>query len=170
MKFVDLLSIQPDRSGRIPMGRLRSLDLPMPEPVLEQFCSDHGRNGEFQEQYGTLDLLRMTWSFDRKPAHELITATIYPDFAPWVTSVERRVQPSHIFEWQSIDVRPEIVAHWRDNRTWMRAPIFIDNRILGGSAGLRIVEGHTRLGILKALVQQDILSRLSEHDVWIGRY
>jgi hypothetical protein len=52
MRYSDLLTLTRDAGARIPIAVLTSLNLPIPNDVLEQFCSDHATKDEFQEQYG----------------------------------------------------------------------------------------------------------------------
>ena len=152
------------------MDALRALGLPVPEPVLEQVCSDHGRNCEFQSQYGALDLGSLRWSLENRAASELKEATVYEGFQRWAESVEARVQ-SFKFKssgWACIDVRREIVAHWETYHTWLRPPVFIDAEVLGRGPGLHLMGGHTRLGILRGLVNHGVIPLGSHHAAWIG--
>src|ERR1019366_5390170 len=59
--YAHLLNLGSGEGTKIPMVALRTLELPMPDDVLEQFCADHATNSEFQEQYGQLDLCALSW-------------------------------------------------------------------------------------------------------------
>jgi hypothetical protein len=166
--FSDLLKLTPDRWGKIPMDALRSLALPVPESVLKQVCSDHGRKDEFQHQYGALDLCSLQWSLEGRPASELVEATVFEGFRPWVASVEARVQSFTLSGWACIDVRPDVVVHWERYHTWLESPVFIDAVALGLGPGLHLMEGHTRLGILRGLSRRGIIPPQSHHEAWIG--
>lgn len=166
--FSDLLKIKADGYNRIPLDALRALALPVPEPVLEQLCSDHGRDPELQCQYAALDLRLLRWSLESKSASELVAATVFGGFRQWATSVERRVDLFSLSGWACIDVRPGVVAHWEKQRTWLTAPVFVDAVALGREPGLHLMEGHTRLGVLRGLSKQGIISAHSRHSAWIG--
>ncbi len=56
MKLREILRFRRTPGGDVPIEILRELRSTMPEDVLEQFVADHGTEGEFQEQYGELDL------------------------------------------------------------------------------------------------------------------
>ncbi|MFD7679201.1 hypothetical protein [Streptomyces sp. NPDC060187] len=54
--------------------------------------------------------------------------------------------PDH---WLSVR-RLEITRHWETRGTWMRPPILIDRQLLDPPAsGLQVLEGRTRVGILR---------------------
>lgn len=48
-----------------------------------------------------------------------------------------------------VDVRKKVVEHWQINQTWLRPPIFFGEHVMGNAGSLRLVEGHTRVGLLR---------------------
>lgn len=150
------------------MDALRALGLEIPDDVLEQFLSDHGLNGEFQEQYGHLNLVQITWEKRMLTAQELIEVTVYEGFQRWTQSVAQRPRQFQSEGWKCIDSRAEVVSYWEINRTWIRPPILMDGSLLGRPNKLHLVEGHTRIGILRGLVNAGVVAKDSQHEVWLG--
>jgi hypothetical protein len=167
-RFADLLRLTPDSGGRLPMEILRPLGLPMPDDVLEQFCADHGTKGEFQHQYGHLDLRRLDWHLRELPACEILAASVYGPFQSWISSVTSRLRYFGQQGWSCIDVRPRVVEYWKEHRTWVRPPILIDGRLVDSGTCFHLVEGHTRVGILTGLRSFGILDGESVHLIWVG--
>ncbi|WP_244173868.1 hypothetical protein [Streptomyces recifensis] len=55
-----------------------------------------------------------------------------------------------------VGVRPqEVGLHWEEHGTWLRPPLLIDRRFLDpSSSGLQVVEGRTRVGVLRGRVRE----------------
>src|ERR1035438_8105247 len=50
----------------------------------------------------------------------------------------------------------------------MRSPIMMRGELVGSAASLHLVEGHTRTGALRGLVESGVLPPSSAHQVWVG--
>ena len=58
---------------------------------------------------------------------------------------------------------------WETHGTWKRWPILIDRRLLDPpESGLQVVEGRTRVGVLRGRHRQGILVA-ERHLAWVGR-
>jgi hypothetical protein len=168
-KYSDLLRLEQDRGGNIPMDTLRAaFGFAMPDDVLEQFCCDHASKDDFQQQYGHLDLRRLSWELREISAGELVQSTVFEGFKSWVSTVSARLQDFDNEGWSCIDLRPAVVEHWKAHRTWIRPPILLDGHLVGRGPGLHLVEGHTRLGVLAGAVKSGLVSADSIHRAWIG--
>jgi hypothetical protein len=65
--------------------------------------------------------------------------------------------------------RPESRAAWYVLGTWLVPPVLLSRALLvPPTAGLQVVEGRTRLGILRGRLANG-LHVASQHEVWIGR-
>jgi len=168
MKFADLLLLPQTATGRIDQEAARDALPDMPYDVLEQVIVDHGANDDFQRQYGHLDLEVIGWELRRTEASALIAATVFNDFAPWFESVARRTRHVLNAGWRCIDTREAVVDHWREHLTWIRAPVFLQVGPGGSAATLHLVEGHTRLAVLRGLVDLRVVKPESTHEAWIG--
>jgi hypothetical protein len=166
--YAHLLNLGSGEGTKIPMDALRTLELPMPDDVLEQFCADHATNSEFQEQYGQLDLCALSWRLRELPADQLVRSTVFEQFQRWVRSVRGRIGRFEVEGWACIDCRPAVIEHWKAHRTWLRSPIFLDGSVLGRDSILHLAEGHTRIGILTGLLEFGVLDASSLHRAWIG--
>lgn len=166
--FAGLARLPRESSGNLDGDAVRSLQLPMPDDVLEQLVLDHGNKPEFLAQYGHVDLWTLDWALEATLASTLMGATIYPRFARWVDSVDRRSQGVQSGSWREFDTRAEVVSHWKTERTWMRPPVFIERRVFEPHDGLHLMEGHTRFGALRSLLRQGVIHPDSTHLVWRG--
>jgi hypothetical protein len=149
-----------DLDGFVAACRLRGVD--RPADVVQQFLFDHGTNDEFIEQYGHLDLRAIHWSLEAMPAAELIGATCYLDFVEHVESVASHPR------WTVDQYRLGHGDVWTS--TWVVAPLMMRGELLSPPhGGLHLVEGHTRIGVLKGMVGLGEISVDSLHEVHIAR-
>ena len=170
MKFRDLLS-KPynEDTGIICADSLRILLPETPLEVIEQVYSHHGRKGEFQEQYAELELSSIVWDSVLISAEEIIRASFYPGFASWFLNVEARPLEFKKRGWRCIDTRADVVEHWANHQTWSLQPVLIQGLQPAVAGRLHLVEGHTRVALLKGLVNSGVLNPKSEHQVYVGR-
>lgn len=167
MRFKALLRFRQDE-GEVPIEILRELRLPMPEDVLEQFLADHGTKFEFQDQYGALDLHSLTWRLATLPAREILAASMYPDFADYTGGISDRTRVVGRQGWDGVWLPPEYIEHWKQYSTWMRSPVALRGDLVGADRPIHLVEGHTRVGALRGLVEGGALREDSVHGIWIG--
>lgn len=169
MLFSSLMNLSYAESGRIELDALRQALPSTPEDILIQVYADHGRNCAFQKQYGHLDISRIEWQLDRLPAEEIVVCTVWRDFQNWFDSVAARVSAFAIQGWNCVDVRADVRLSWECERTWIKPPILLGGVLAPYAPRLHLVEGHTRIGLLRGLIAAGVLSGMSEHLVWIGR-
>lgn len=151
------------------MDVLQCLKLEMPLDVLEQFVFDHGTSELFQEQYGSLDLHAVVWEKLEMPAFEIISCSVYPHFIDRVYTVSERTRIVTAVGWDDVNLPSAAVEHWQTNQTWLRPPIFLCGDLVDSDQPLHLVEGHTRTGALKGLVDSHALDSKSMHQVWYGQ-
>jgi hypothetical protein len=140
----------------------------MPDDVLEQFVWDHGTDSEFQRQYGHLDLHALGWQLCAIPAGEVLTCSVNPGFADYVAAVADRTRVVRVEGWGNVNLPPETALHWQQKGTWIRPPVALRGAVLGKDCPFHLVEGHTRLGALRGLVESSMLCGPSAHQIWIG--
>lgn len=170
MKFCDLLSQAYNKeTGIIYADPLRNLLPETPLEVIEQVYSHHGRNDEFQGQYGELDLSSIVWGSEFLPAAEIIQASFYPGFTSWLRNVEARTSEFQERGWQCIDTRADVVKYWSKHKTWLRQPVLIQGLPPAIAGRMHLVEGHTRVALLSGLINAGVISPRSEHQVLVGR-
>jgi hypothetical protein len=67
------------------------------------------------------------------------------------------------------DERAEVMQHWTNFHTWIRAPVALAGDVLQSNLRYRLIVSFTRLGdLLGALDRQD-LPEHARRRVWIGR-
>ena len=168
MHLREIMRFRRTSAGVVPMEVLESLGLPIPDDVLEQFVFDHGTKWEFQEQYGDLDLHAVRWQHLTFPASEILACSVYPNFLKRVTGVADWTRAVPERGWADVCILPKAAVYWQQYGTWMRSPIMMRGELVGSSATLHLVEGHTRTGALRGLVESGVLPQSSAHWVWVG--
>jgi hypothetical protein len=170
MKFCDLLSQAYNKeTGIIYADPLLNLLPETPLEVIEQVYSHHGRNDEFQGQYGELELSSIVWVSAPLPAAEIIQASFYPSFTKWFRDVEARPLVFEKRGWRCIDSRADVIEHWSEHQTWLHQPVLVQGLPPATAGRLHLVEGHTRVALLSGLVKAGVISPRSEHQVLVGR-
>jgi hypothetical protein len=148
------------RPGFFGDTRVRSLG--WPESVVEQFLFDHGANPAFVGQYGHLALDHLSWTLETLPAAEFARVTSFQD---WLESYETNFR-----YW--IAQRPRAQqASWADAGTWIEPPLLIDASLLTPpEPGLHVLEGHTRVGILRGRLKAGVADPDQRHPVYVCRH
>jgi hypothetical protein len=171
MLFENLLDLKCDKdNGIIDRDELVKLFPNTPGDVITQLYSDHGRNEYFQVQYKNIDLQKIKWELKQVKAIELVKCSYYEEYQNWFEGRTHKLDNFNKKNWDCIDTRQEVVKYWRENNTWLRKPIFINASLIKKDNKFHLVEGHTRVGILKGAVQNGILDIESTHEIWYGNY
>lgn len=169
MRFCDLLNLPYDSAANIDRDSLKRCLPDTPDDVLTQVYADHGRKDDFQSQYGELDITSLRWEKRAFSAAEIAASCYYNHFSNWMDAVEQRVAQFSTHGWACIDKRPDVVAYWQAHKTWLRFPVFIAGHLIGVPTSLRLVEGHTRVGLLRGLIKANVLPTSSPHEIWLGQ-
>ncbi len=168
MLFSRLLSLPYQSCGTIDLGALREALPTVPIEVLEQVCSQHGRKAEFQQQYGHLDFANVEWRKELLEARVIVSCDVFGGFLMWFNSVSERISAFGTRGWKCVDCRPDVVNAWESSGTWQKPPVLIDTGVTSTKRQLHLVEGHTRIGTLKGLVDAAIVAPTSMHVAWVG--
>lgn len=164
MRFSELKRLRKEANGgRVAADVVKLLKLPMPDDVLEQFVIDHGRNEIFQLQYGGLDLHAVDWRQESVPAVELLDCSVSSYFADDV-----HMQADSSKSLTKMNAVKGVIRHWQKHGTWDRPPVLVRGSLVASDKRLHLVEGHTRVGTLRGLVQNGAIPRISLHKTWIG--
>lgn len=152
-------------AGQLSLEKLCELLPNTPEDVVEQFYLDHGTNSDFYESYDGLDISNLVWSLEPLSFKALASCELNPDFEHWVSTCSgRTMRVGKDLDWNKIgQYSPSVIKHWKEQNTWLRSPLFIKNK-----HGYRLVEGHSRYGCLKGLVESGLVDENSEHLVWVA--
>jgi hypothetical protein len=68
-----------------------------------------------------------------------------------------------------VHARDDVIASWREHGTWAEPPIMIEGDLLGSSLHDLLLVGYTRLGCLRAFLDQGFVAESARHEVWVGR-
>jgi len=143
MKFEELMNLTHDQES-VDIRELKEI-LPLtPYEVIVQLYSQHGRNLEFQNQYGSIEISKIKWEKISLEAYKIIDCDYYEGFNRWFSVVEKRAENFEIDGWKCID------------------------KHLNVSFDLKLVEGHTRVALLKGLVNEGVVSKYRKHEIWLG--
>ncbi len=139
-----------------------------PDDVVEQFLYDHADNIAFLRDYGDLDLSKMRWDVEVIPLKEFIGM---PTGASDGGCIEEfAANPDHWVRVRSRGIHIGVTQCWEAHGTWKRWPILIDRRLLDPpESGLQVVEGRTRVGVLRGRRRQGTLVA-ERHLAWVGRF
>ena len=145
----------------------RVLDLGWPDDVAEQWLYDHSDKEPFLQDYGDVDLSRIRWDLEALRAADIAKMPTGPSEHDIID--EFAADPDHWISVRNSGVHMGVALMWKFHGTWKRWPVLIDRRLLEPSgSGLQIVEGRTRIGILKGRLRQEAF--VAERQlVWVGR-
>jgi hypothetical protein len=143
------------------------LELQWPDDVLEQWLYDHATNGSFLEDYGAIDLSSLRWEVEAVPAEEFVQMPTGPSDQGYIDEIAE--SPDHWINNRNMGVHKGVALCWQIHGTWKRWPILLHRSVLEPSAtGLQVVEGRTRVGILKGRhLNGDFVAK--NHLAWVGR-
>lgn len=140
--------------------------LDWPDDVLEQWLYDHAGNDAFLVDYGKVDLTRISWSVEAISTDVLIELPTDPTDHGIVN--EFAENPEHWISVRNQGQHLGVALAWATHGTWKRWPLLLDRRLLHpADVGLQIIEGRTRIGILKGLHQMGTVVA-ENHLVWVG--
>lgn len=138
-----------------------------PADVLEQWLYDHADNEHFLQDYGAVDLSSIAWDVEVISRAELMDTPTGPSDTD---CIERfAANPAHWISVRSHGIHKGVSETWETHGTWKRWPILIDRSLLSPpSDGLQVVEGRTRVGVLKGRHSNGSFVA-PKHLAWVGR-
>ncbi|KFZ80837.1 hypothetical protein ED92_10950 [Amycolatopsis sp. MJM2582] len=138
-----------------------------PDDVLEQWLYDHAGNEAFLLDYADVDLAQISWEVEAASTDLLVETPTGDSDGDCID--EFAANPDYWIEVRHTGIHRGVALCWEIHGTWKRWPVLIERSLLTPSApGLQVVEGRTRIGILKGRHRQgDFVS--AQHLVWVGR-
>lgn len=132
-----------------------------PLEVVEQWLFDHLESGVFLFDYGHVDLSAIVWRLVNLPTADYLNMPTGEDGRAYFERV-----PSQHEHWTS--VRRGVPEAWAEAGTWLRPPLVLARALIDPpSTGWQVVEGRTRVGILRGRVA-DGLHVAQAHAAWVG--
>ena len=145
----------------------RLLDLAWPEDISEQWLYDHSDEEPFLKDYGEVDLSQIRWDLESLQVAEIAALPTGPSERDIIDGFASN--PDYWISVRNSGVHIGVSQMWEVHGTWKRWPLLIDRGLLKpSSAGLQVVEGRTRVGILKGRLKQGAFVA-EQHLAWVGR-
>ncbi|MCV7719385.1 hypothetical protein M3C89_004715 [Micrococcus luteus] len=146
------------------------VQLGWPDEVVEQWLFDHATCDPFHIDYGHIDLRHVDWALERLDKSLMLDVRTGASDAgaieDWAECHEHAVR---IRAASSSPAHRGIREKWDKEGTWLRPPLLIERALVGeGLAGLQLVEGRTRVGVLRGR-HADGLHVADTHLAWVGR-
>lgn len=144
------------------------VSLQWPDDVVEQFLDDRGDNPAFLQDYRDVDLSGVVWGAEATTAEELRQM---PAGASDNGCIEAyAANPDHWVWIRHAGIHEDVAQRWATLGTWKRPPILIDRRLLAPShSGLQVVEGRTRVGVLRGRLRQGSLVA-RQYQTWLDAH
>jgi len=144
--------------------RADSLGLDCPEDVFEQLFHDCHNDRRLAELMRSVDWRAVTWEEDELSGVALRRVGVPRPFQRAVDEARWRTAREGFS-----DERQEVMTHWAEAHTWIRAPILLAGDTLQLLLEYALVVGFTRLGNMLGALDHQELPEYSRHRVWIGR-
>lgn len=152
-----------DPDPEVHRTRAAAIGLDVPADVLQQLFHEPHPDSLFASVIGAID-----WSPVRWQALELSGATLTEVHVPreFVHAVEEA--RAAVVATGLEDERAEVVSHWRQHSSWLRAPLLVGGAVVGRTLAYKLLVGFARLGNLLGLMDRGELPAAARHRVWIG--
>lgn len=131
-----------------------------PIQVLDQFLFFHGKNEDFLDEYGTVDLTTISWICASVSTIDLMLCNVASFAQEYVDEIQVDYE-----SWFNCRTEAER-KNWEERGTWLMPPVIFDTDVVGGLRR-QLVEGHTRLAILRARYDRG-LAVSAMHQAFIG--
>lgn len=141
--------------------------LQWPTDVVEHWLYDHAGNQSFKIDYGHVDLTQIDWHVEALSGKVLLDMPTGPSDGDLLEEIAQN--PEHWISVRCHGVHLGVAQMWDVHGTWKRWPLVLDRSVLSpNSQGLQLVEGRTRLGVMRGRRRQGNFVA-ERHLVWIGR-
>jgi hypothetical protein len=141
-----------------------ALGLHCPQDVFEQLFQEQHDSKPLASLLRFVDWADVRWEEGDLSGVALRQVGVPREFEHAVDEARARTAQNGFF-----DERSEVMAHWEEERTWIRSPIVLAGEVLQSALSYELIVGFTRLGnLLGALDRRDI-PEAALHRVWIGR-
>lgn len=147
--------------------RAKARQLRWPDDVLEQWVFDHAGYGPFLNDYGDIDLSQIDWQVESLSVEDFLEMPTGPSDS---NAIERyEADPDYSIGAHTHGIHMGVKLCWMTHGTWKRWPIVLARDLINpGDKSLQLVEGRTRVGILRGrLLRGQLIAE--RHLVWIGR-
>lgn len=158
-----------DETAEEHCARLNAAGFHIPYQVIEQWIYPLYYNAKSVDNYGWIDYRKARFAEITLSVETLAQLYVIEDYRDWVRS-RANAKPFDNFGCVSKDL-----THWKTHYTWRVPPVVVDVASFQSAPAhaelvgpLQLVEGHTRLGYLYALLLADMMT-VAEHKVFLLR-
>ena len=171
MLFSDLPNLLND-GERIDANSLQRLLPVTPIDVITQVYSDHGLNGYFQYLYGNIEIDRLQWKEMSVEGRLIIKCSVNNEFIDYLLMTASKVDKNTFNDLDGVLCgRYKEQGSWIKTHSWILPPVFIDPKIINiTNKELHLVEGHTRIGLLKGFIKCGFIAPEKCHRIYLGSY
>lgn len=138
--------------------------LDCPFDVFEQLFHDHHSDAVFAADLKAVDWLRVVWT------EELLTGVRLRQVAAprgYQYAIDEARARTALYGLR--DERPDVVASWQEEGTWVRPPVIVDGDVLSNLYRYELLVGFARVGDLLGLLDRGEVKETATHRVWVGR-
>jgi hypothetical protein len=146
------------------LARAEALGLNCPQDVFEQLFHEPRDNNSLATVVRFVDWDGVTWEEGELSGVALRQVGVRRPYEYAVDEARARTARDGFY-----DERPEVMAHWEAERTWVRAPIVLAGEVLQSALSYELIVGFTRLGNLLGVLDRQEIPEPAPHRVWIGR-
>lgn len=139
------------------------LGLDCPVEVFEELFFEHHGDEEFGTLYRAVDWAAVAWTETELSGVALRRVAVDGYYQHAVDEARTRTLAHGL-----VDERDAIVAHWADQKTWLRPPILVSGEVAGSGLLYEMLVGFTRLGNLLGLLDRQEVGEGAKHRVWLG--
>jgi hypothetical protein len=129
-----------------------------------QLFHDHHDDVDYSRDMGQVDWSRVVWE-ERLLSGVRLRQVAAPRGYRHAVDEARARTLAHGLQ----DEREDVLASWREAKTWVRAPVLVEGAVLGSMVALEIRVGFTRLGDLLGMLNRGEVTEVQGHIVHVGR-
>ena len=137
--------------------------LSCPPSVFTALFHDRHEDKDLEWLLRGIDLSQVTWEQEDRSGVSLRQVSVDRAFQEAVDEAYRDIVDNDV-----IHEREDVVASWRETGTWIEPPILLAGTILGSAIRDYLLVGSTRLGCLRAFLDQGVVTESARHQVWVG--
>jgi hypothetical protein len=162
MRWSDVQGLY-DPDVRTHWDRCVQAGLSVPLDVFEQLFHDHHEDPDFARDLVAVDWTQVVWEEQELSGVKWRRVATPRGYQYAVDEARART-----LQFGLQDERADVQASWRDVKTWVRAPVLLEGRVLGQSLEYQVRVGFTRLGDLLGLLDRGEVPEVKMHWAHVG--
>lgn len=137
--------------------------LACPRQVFTALFHDRYNDPDLEWLLRGIDFSQITWEQEERSGVALRQVCVERAFQEAADEAHREVVDNDL-----IHEREDVIASWQQMGTWIEPPILLSGTVLGTAIRYYLLVGSTRLGCLRAFLDQGLVTESARHQVWIG--